>query len=153
MGLVNAPATFQRLMQKVMGDLHLKECLLYLDDIIVFSSSFQEHLQRLDRVFERLYDAGLKLKPSKCQFLQEKVKYLGHVVSKEGIQTDPDKVAALKDWPIPRSIKDLRRFLGFSSFYRRFVPGYASVARPLNDLLKDSSPQPFQWTEEHQQSF
>lgn len=153
MGLVNAPATFQRLMQKVMGDLHLKECLLYLDDIIVFSTSFQEHLQRLDRVFGRLDDAGLKLKPSKCQFLQEKVKYLGHVVSKEGIHTDPDKVAALKDWPIPRSIKDLRRFLGFSSFYRRFVPGYASVARPLNDLLKDSSPQPFQWTEIHQQCF
>ena len=137
MGLVNSGATFQRLMQSTMGDIHLKECLLYLDDIIVFSSTFSEHLSRLSAVFQRLQDAGLKLKPSKCFILQEEVKYLGHVVSKEGIKTDPDKIQALKDWPVPTNVNDLRKFLGFASYFRRFVPGFSQIAKPLHSLLKN----------------
>ena len=90
---MNSGATFQRLMQKVMGDLHLKECLLYLDDIIVFSSSLNEHMKRLESIFKRLEAAGLKLKPNKCHILQDEVKYL---VSKDGIKTDPSKIDCLK---------------------------------------------------------
>ena len=102
-GLGNAPATFQRLMQQTMADIHLKECLLYFDDIIVFSKTFDEHLKRLNSVFERLDEAGLKLKPSKCNFLQDEVKYLGHLVLKNGIRTDPSKIEALQKWPVPTS--------------------------------------------------
>ena len=165
-GLVNAPASFQRLMQTVMGDLHLKECWLYLDDIIVASKTFSEHLDRLNNVFQRLADAGLKLKPSKCNFFQEEIKYLGHLISKEGIRTDSSKIETLRKWPVPRCIQDVRRFLGFAGFYRRFCPGFSQIARPLHNLLKgDGSThrkhkkpvptpsQPFQWTEEHQSAF
>ena len=164
-GLVNAPASFQRLMQTIMGDLHLKECWLYLDDIIVASRTFPEHLNRLNNVFQRLDKAGLKLKPSKCHFLQEEIKYLGHIVSKEGIRTDPSKIEALKEWPIPKCVQDVRRFIGFASFYRRFCPGFAQVARPLHNLLKGNhnlgkkgkrpatTSQPFRWREEHQKAF
>ena len=117
----------------VMGDMHLKACLLYLDDIIVFSSSFSEHMKRLESVFKRLEAAGLKLKPNKCHILQDEVKYLGHLVSKDGIKTDPSKIGCLKNWPRPESVHEVRRFFGFASFYRRFVPGFFKVAKPLQD--------------------
>lgn len=135
-GLTNAPATFQRLMERCMGDLNFRECLIYLDDILIFSNSFQEHKQRLEAVFQRLKDNNLKLKPSKCHFFKEKVKYLGHVVSINGVETDPDKISTLKDWPVPKNLDDVRKFLGFTGYYRRFVSGYAKIARPLNDMLK-----------------
>jgi len=111
-GLTNSPATFQRLMQTCMGDLNLAICLLFLDDIIVFSSTFEEHIQRLEAVFQRLRDYGLKLKPSKCSFFQKEVKYLGHIVSETDIKTDPDKVAAVVNWPIPKS-ESCRKLFGF----------------------------------------
>ena len=95
-GLTNAPATFQRLMERCMGELHLKECLNYLDDIIIYSKSFDEHILRLENVFRQLEQHGLKFKGSKCEFFQTQVQYLGHIVSYQGIQTDPDKIAALK---------------------------------------------------------
>lgn len=134
-GLTNAPATFQRLMERCMGELHLKECLIYLDDIIIFSDSIESHFRRLDAVFKRLEKAGLKLKGTKCEFFQTQVNYLGHVVSQNGVETDPDKLKVLKDWPVPTCVKELRSFLSFSSYYRRFVPGFAQIAKPLNDLL------------------
>lgn len=90
-GLTNAPATFQRLMERCMGELNLKECLIFLDDILIFSETFEEHLERLEAVFSRLKQHGLKLKPSKCEFFKTSVTYLGHVVSQIGVQTDPDK--------------------------------------------------------------
>ena len=134
-GLCNAPATFQRLMERCMGDLNLQDCLIYLDDIIIFSATFEEHLERLQAVFERLEKHNLKLKPSKCHLFKERVVYLGHVVSEAGIQADPEKIEAVKNWPIPQNTKDVRKFLGFTGYYRRFIKGYASIARPLNDLL------------------
>ena len=165
-GLVNAPATFQRVMQAAMGDLHLNQCLLYLDDIIIFSKSFNEHIERLKAVFQRLREAKLKLKPSKCSFLQKQVKYLGHIVSAEGIQTDPSKIEVLKNWPVPSNVKEVRQFLGFAGFYRRFVKDFSNIARPLHNLLRCDSPGPnrrykkkstqnqsFKWTPEHQSSF
>ena len=163
-GLCNAPATFQRLMERCIGELNLRECLIYLDDIIIFSTTFEEHLQRLQAVFERLKEHNLKLKPSKCELFREKVTYLGHVVSEAGIETGPTKIEAIKSWPIPKSNKDVRRFLGFTSYYRRFIKGFASLARPLNDLLVGHSTNPkvrkktsrkpaaFEWGEEQQSS-
>lgn len=103
-GLCNAPATFQRLMERCMGEMNLRDCLICLDDIIIFSSSFEEHLDKLQAVFERLQEHNLKLKGSKCEFFKHKVSYLGHVVSESGIRTDPDKIKAVKDWPVPKSV-------------------------------------------------
>lgn len=109
-GLTNAPATFQRLMETCMGDMNLKECLLFLDDILIFSSTFTGHLDWLQSVFQRLHDYMLKLNPKKCEFFKSQVRYLGHVVSERGIMTDPDKTSALKNWPIPCNVKSLRSF-------------------------------------------
>jgi transposase InsO family protein len=136
-GLTNAPATFQRLMETCMGDLHLMFCLIYLDDIVVYSSTFDEHLERLEAIFQCLEDTGLKLKPSKCRFFQRKIKYLGHIVSSEGVGTDPEKISVLRNWPTPKSVQEVRSFLGFVGYYRRFMKDFASIARPLHDLLKD----------------
>ena len=134
-GLCNAPATFQRLMEMCMGDMNLRDCLVYLDDIIIFSSSFEEHIDRLTAVFSRLQEHNLKLKASKCEFMMSQVTYLGHIVSQEGIQTDPENTSAIRDWPVPQNIKDVRSFLGFTGYYRRFIQNFARIARPLNHLL------------------
>ena len=164
-GLVNAPATFQRLLQQVMSGLHLKECLIYLDDIIIFSTTFEEHLTRLENVFKRLDQANLKLKPSKCKLFQKEVKYLGHIVSDQGISTDPKKIETLQKWPRPTTVKEVRQFIGFASFYRRFIPGFARIARPLHDLLKGETrskkkkgkqsypSRKVSWTKQHQEAF
>ena len=101
-GLCNAPATFQHLMERAMGELNLRYCLIYLDDIIIFSDTFEQHLDRLEAVFERLHTYNLKLKASKCEFFKPEVTYLGHVVSEDGIKTDAEKIRVLKDWPIPK---------------------------------------------------
>ena len=112
-GLTNAPATFQRLMESCLGDLHLNWCIIYLDDIIVFSETPQKHIKRLCGVFQKLASAGLKLKPSKCEFFKKKITYLGHVVSEEGIEVDPKKTEAVQKWPVPKTVTDVRSFLGF----------------------------------------
>lgn len=134
-GLCNAPATFQRLMEMAMGDMNLRDCLIYLDDIIIFSDTFGTHLDRLEAVFERLAVHNLKLKASKCEFFKSQVTYLGHIVSEDGIKTDPDKIKVLKDWPVPKNVKDVLKFLGFAGYYRRFLRGFSAIVRPLNDLL------------------
>lgn len=164
-GLCNAPATFQRLMERCMGDLNLKDCLIYLDDIIIFSKDIDSHIERLDAVFQRLSDNNLKIKPSKCQFFKDQITYLGHVVSKDGIQTDPEKTNVVKDWPTPKSVKEVRKFLGFVGYFRRFVKGFATIARPLNNLLighplkadkqakRKAKRQPFIWGNEQEESF
>ena len=133
-GLTNAPATFQRLMEACMGELHLKECLIFLDDILIFSKTFEEHLSRLG-VFSRLKKHNLKLKPSKCELFMKEVKYLGHIVSENGVQTDPEKVKALKKWPIPTNVKTLRSFLGFTGYYRRFIKDNAKIDTLIVSLV------------------
>jgi len=107
-----------------------------LDDIIVFSQTFEEHVQRLNNVFRKLHEAGLKLNPSKCSFFQKQVKYLGHLVSERGIETCPEKVEAVRQWPVPTTHKEVRQFLGFAGFYRRFIKDYASIAQPLQEMLQ-----------------
>lgn len=135
-GLTNSPATFQRTMEKVMAGINLQEVIAFLDDLIIFSDTLEEHENRLLKVLKRIDEFGLKLSPTKCKFFQTSVKYLGHVISDNGIQPDPDKISAIKQWPRPNTVKELRSFLGFSGYYRRFVENYAKVVRPLNDLLK-----------------
>ena len=161
-GLCNAPSTFQRLMQRMFGDQQGQSLLLYLDDIVVFSSTVQQHLQRLDAVLGRLQQEGLKAKLSKCAFFQPEVHYLGHVVSANGVSTDPAKIEAVAKWPPPKTVSELRSFLGFASYYRRFVEGFAKLAAPLHRLVAElgstrSKRQPTQvihdWTEECRGSF
>ena len=134
-GLSGSPATFQRLMQRCFGDQCYQTVLCYLDDIIIFSSTFDNHLERVEMVLQRLQKIGLKLKTTKCHFLQQQVLYLGHQVSADGIATDPEKIAAVKDWAVPNTIKQLRSFVGFVSYYRKYVHGFSSIAGPLHDLV------------------
>ncbi|KAL0153919.1 hypothetical protein M9458_050768 [Cirrhinus mrigala] len=139
-GVTNAPSTFQRVMEKCMADINLREVLVFIDDIIVFSKDLEEHEERLLRVLRRLKEYGLKLAPEKCVFAQTSVRYLGHIVSDKGVQTDPDKVAAVKTWPVPRNLKELRSFLGFIGYYRRFVKDFSKKVKPLNDLTSGYPP-------------
>ena len=120
-GLTNAPAKFQRQMECVLVGLTRMQCLVYLDDIVIFSSSFQEHLERLSAVLTKLEEAGLRLRLSKCQFARKQVRYLGHIISSEGASPDPDKIKAVRDYPTPTTLKELRQFLGLVNYYRRFV--------------------------------
>ena len=134
-GLSNAPATFQRLMSTIFRDDVLERLIVYLDDIVVFSGDTRTHLDRLDTVFSKLARHGLRVEPKKCTFFQQSVRFLGHVVSSGGVATDPAKVAAVAGWVRPETVKELRRFLGFCSYYRRFVKGYASLSAPLHKLV------------------
>ena len=150
-GLTSAPSTFERLMEKILRGLHWKTVLIYLDDIVIFSESMEQHIDRLEEVLARLQQAGLKLKPRKCELLKSSVKYLGHVVSADGVATDPDKISAIRDWPTPTNLTELRSFLGATGYYRRFVPQYARLAQPLTKLL--SKGVSFSWDEKADQAF
>ena len=129
-GLANAPATFQRLMDVVLNGLNFTMCLVYLDDIVIFSSTASEHLERLELLFERLQSARLKLKPSKCRFLQHQIEFLGHIVSSKGVATDPAKTSRVTEWPVPVDVSEVRAFLGLCSYYRRYVRGFSEIASP-----------------------
>ena len=150
-GLCNAPATFQRLMNAVLGDLIPSTCLVYLDDIIVFSRTFKEHLQRLRSVLDRLREARLKVKPSKCSLVNSSVGYLGHVFSADGVRPDLAKIKAVSTWKQPTSITGVRQFLGFASYYRRFIHDFAKIATPLHALTRKHST--FAWPPEAQNAF
>ena len=150
-GLANAPATFERLMERVLAGLHWETCLIYIDDIIVFSKTFDEHVDRLTQVLQRLRAANLKLASHKCKLFRSRVEFLGHVVSDRGVETDPKKIEAISAWPEPKTVKEVRSFIGLSSYYRRFVKDFAKLARPLHRLTeKDTS---FEWTTECQEAF
>ena len=133
-GLTNAPATFQRLIENCLGDLNLHWCIIYLDDIMIFSKDPVSHLKRLKAVFRKLEESGLKLKPSKCDLFQRKLAYLGHVISAKGVATNEGKIEAIKNWPTPIMVTDIQGFLGFTGYYCRFIPKYAQVACPLHKL-------------------
>lgn len=143
-GLCNATATFERLMQKVLRDFLSKVCLVYLDDVIVFSKTFEEMMANLRKVFLRLRTANLKINPQKCSLLGREVKYLGHIVSERGISTDLEKISAAKDWPVPQNRKQLRSYLGFCSYYRKFIKGFSLIAKPLFTLTEHQVK--FEWS-------
>ncbi|CAL9701640.1 unnamed protein product [Knipowitschia caucasica] len=143
-GLCNAPATFERLIERVLTDIPRSHCVVYLDDLLVHASDFSKALGHLSGVFSAICHAGLRLNPAKCHLLQRETTFLGHVVSAEGVATNPEKVAAVQDWPIPVNVRDLRSFLGLASYYRRFFRNFASVAGPLHRLTDKGKP--FVWT-------
>ena len=150
-GLCGAPATFCRLMSLVLGDLVGKICLCYLDDIIVFAKTKTELLDRLDQIFTRLHEFGLKIKPSKCVLFRTEIQFLGHLITASGVQPLPDKVAAIRDWPTPRCLRDTRAFYGLIGYYRRFIAGFATLAEPLTRLTKKGTK--FVWTQETDDAF
>ena len=150
-GLTNAPATFERLMERVLNGLQWERCLIYLDDVICFGKTFEEASENLERVFSRLRAASLTLKPKKCHLFKKKVAFLGHVVSEAGVQCDPDKISAVKGWEVPKTVTGVRSYLGFVNYYRKYVKSFAQVASPLTALTQKN--QPFIWTPQCQESF
>ena len=161
-GLSNSPATYQRLMEECLGDLHLNICFIFFDDLIIFSRTYEEHMERLQLVFDRLRATGLKLSPKKCNFLMERVKYVGHIVSKRGIETDPDKTERIQNWPTPKTPEEVRQFLGFCGYYRCFIQNFSQIAKPLSILMpipkdkkkgKQIAKQKWVWGNEQQEAF
>ena len=147
-GLCNAPATFERLMDRVLQGLRWSRCLVYLDDIISFGGTFSGALSNLTLIFERLRSYGLQLKSSKCHLFRASVPFLGHIVGRRGLECDPKKIEDVKSWPIPDCLKSIRQFLGFVGYYRRFIPRFADIATPLVYLTgKDV---PFVWDAFHE---
>ena len=130
-GLCNAPATFERLMDQVLQGLRWSRCLVYLDDIISFGTTFEDALDNFTLIFERLRTYALQLKSTKCHLFQTSVPFLGHVVGRRGLECDPKKIEDVKSWPIPDCKKSVRQFLGFVGYYRRFIPSFADLAEPL----------------------
>ena len=145
-GVCNGAATCQRLMELVLQRLQWQICLIYLDDVIVYSKNFEEHVQRLDLVLERIVEAGLKLKSEKCEMLRSKVVFLGHVISEKGIEPNPDNVANILSLSPPKTVKEVRQIVGMGSYYRRCIQNYSSVVRPLIELTKKNKS--FDWTPE-----
>ena len=150
-GLVNAPMTFQRLMEAVLHGLHWSTCLIYLDDCIVLGKNFDDHLHNLQDVLKRFREAGLKLKPSKCQFFRKEVTYLGYVISADGVLPDPNNISKVESWPQPRNPTNVRSFLGLASFYRRFIQDFSKIASPLTSLTHKGMK--FNWTDECEVAF
>ena len=150
-GMKNSSSTFQRLMAEVLRDINWKFCLVYIDDILIFSKDFDSHLDHLSQVFDRLRKANLTLKISKCEFATTSVSYLGHTISKDGIAVDPAKTKVIREFPTPRHANDVRSFLGMCNFFRKFIPKFAHIANPLNQLLRKDAK--FQWTDACQEAF
>ena len=144
-GLTNSGASFQRLMGHILRGLEYRYALIYIDDIIIFSKSVEEHLAHLEEVFRRLRDANVKLNPKKCSFAKQKVEYLGHLVTPQGIKPNPAKIKVVQEFPTPTNLKELRNFLGLATYYRRFVKGFSNIASPLNALTRKGVK--FVWTE------
>jgi len=124
------------LLNNVLMGLIGSRCFVYLDDIVVFGETFEEHSTRLKEIFERLRQFELKIEPDKCEFLKTELNYLGHVMTSEGVKPDPQKVEAFCEFPTPKNITDLKSFLGLAGYYRKFIPQFSKIAKPLNELLK-----------------
>ena len=154
-GLVNAPASFSRLMCILLAGLSFEEVVSYLDDILIYSRTFEEHLQALRRVFERFRAANLKLSPEKCTWFQKQTAFLGFLVSKEGVATHPEKIEKVKAFPTPTNTKTVRTFLGLASYYRKYVHQFAKIAHPLTQLLRKENlaKKQFSWTGECETAF
>ena len=151
-GLTNAPATFEHLMECILAGLSGEQCLIYLDNVMLFSATFEEHLERLTSVFERFSSTGLTLKLKKCQFAQKSVTYLGHIISDKGNEPDKAKLEVVTNYSTPASSKEVKQFIGLSNYYRRFIHGYASIADPLHQLPRKNS-KGFHWSTACDSSF
>ena len=150
-GLTNAPATFQRVMELALNGLQWQICLIYIDDILIFSRNFDEHLDRLRQVVQRIKEAGLKLKPEKCQMFQEEVTFLGHRVTKSGVLPDNTNIEKIINWKTSTTVTEVRQFLGMASYYRRFVKNFSVIAKPITELTKKDVP--FYWSDKCEEAF
>jgi len=150
-GIMNAPATFQREMQRVLKDRLYKGVLVFIDDILIYSRSVEEHVELVEFVLRRLKEEGYYAHPDKCEFFQQQVSFLGHVVSADGVAVQQHKVRAVKEWPTPTSKTEVKAFLGLTGYYRKFIQGYSQIALPLTELTKDKPA--FTWTAAHQLAF
>jgi hypothetical protein len=151
-GLTNSPATFQTMMNDIFRELVMEGVVVvYLDDILIFTETIEEHRDVTRRVLELLQKHKLFLKPAKCEFEKTKVEYLGVVISHNSVEMDPAKIAGVTDWPAPTTKKEVQSFLGFTNFYRRFIRDFSHHARPLFNLTKNDVK--WKWTEEEQLSF
>jgi len=151
MGLRNSPATFMRCLDQVLGDLKWKICAIYFNDIVIFSRTFEEHLMHIRLVLQKLKDAGLTIHPGKVQLCRKKFKFLGFIIEPGKCRPNPEKVDCLRNYPAPKDVKQVQRFLGLVGFYRRFIPDFAKHAKPLTQLTKKENK--FNWTSEVQKSF
>ncbi|XP_061993942.1 uncharacterized protein LOC133711877 [Rosa rugosa] len=149
-GLTNAPSTFQSLMNDVFRDMLRKYVLVFFDDILIYSSSLEEHIQHLSQVFTRMQEHNLKVKMSKCTFGADNVEYLGHIVSAKGVAVDPNKIKSIVQWVKPRTMKGLRGFLGLAGYYRKYVKDFGIIAKPLTDMLKKDG---FKWSPASEKAF
>ena len=153
-GLCNAPATFQRVMNYILRDVSGIKALVYLDDVIIFSETFEDHLRDIKEVFTLIQNAGLKLKLKKCQFMKKSVQYLGHIISRDGIGPDPKTIEKIANYKTPISADEVRSFLGLAGYYRRFIPNFGSIAQPLTAKThKDVVKNKFIWTDIDQKAF
>ena len=135
-GLCNAPATFQRAMEIALAGLQWTTCLIYLDDVLIFSDNFDQQINRIQQVLDRIKLAGLKLKPSKCHLIRNQVTFLGHVLTPRGIKPNPENIEKILKWEHPTTVKEIQSLLGMTNYYRRFIEGYSALVRPLIDLTK-----------------
>ncbi|GAU44212.1 hypothetical protein TSUD_370750 [Trifolium subterraneum] len=149
-GLMNAPSTFQSLMNEVFRHLLRKTTLVFFDDILVYSKSWLEHLKHLEEVLKILQSHGLVANKKKCQFGQNSVEYLGHLITGDGVAVDPSKVVSVTKWPVPKNVKGVRGFLGLTGYYRKFIRDYGKIAKPLTDFTKKDA---FGWSDEAQKAF
>ncbi|UYV78935.1 hypothetical protein LAZ67_17000317, partial [Cordylochernes scorpioides] len=150
-GLCNAPATFERNMENMLGNLRWQICLCYLDDVIIYSSDFSTHLKRIEAVLKCFREANLKLNNKKCQFAFEELEILGHITNQHGIKPAEQNIKAIRDFPRPKKIKEVQSFLGMCSYYRKFIKGFSKIADPLTSLIKKNVP--FTWTENQEKAF
>ena len=150
-GVKNALTTFQYLMYRILGEFYGKFVYVYLDDIIIFFRSLEEHVDHLRQVLTKIRETNLKIKPSKCQWIKTTLRYFGYTISRDGVTTDPNNVAKLQNMRSPKNVKDIQSFLGFCNFYKKFIKDFATIAHPLNALLHKGTP--FLWTNECQTAF
>jgi hypothetical protein len=138
-GLTGAPGTFQKTMNTTWAPVLRKCVLVFFDDILVYSASFEDHVVHLQQVFELLSTKQWKIKLSKCTFAKNQVAYLGHLITQQGVATDASKISAISSWPIPQNVKELRSFLGLAGYYRKFVKHFGIINQPLTKLLKKNT--------------
>lgn len=134
--VTGGPATFQQTMNYILAPLLRKGIVDFIDDILIYTATWGQHLQLLEAIFQLLKEHQIKIKLSKCSFAQRQLTYLGHIISAEGVATDPKKIATVQNWPTPLNVKDVRGFLGLAGYYRKFVKHFGIIAKPLTELLK-----------------